>query len=932
MFLQLETPLPEFPTYFEVGESAEAARDPIGLRLKVVSRIVRFLLSPDAKPALDALLDQLRQLATAYDLGTLEEAVLGSEPELATKDASVDREESDAPHAQAPVRESPLCVVSSIPVPLDYTILAADTGVRGLCEALQENPDETLGCLALALAQVAKLCAVHHGHAGEATDIPPDTHLHILYSVRLPRIIPRLLQVHPIAEMRSLKSHAIGRLVRVRGTVIRLSNIRQQVIAMKLVCLGCGQTVDGKFVNFQYAPPLCCTQTPGCKSRAFAPDRESAVTTDWQRVRLQEIQQWDQVADGASSGTAGGIPRTIDCELVHADLLDASVPGDVVDVVGIVRTLGVDADASSRGGSRHHKRALYSIYLEVNSLLSSREQQAPSLPLPSDGPLHDEDERRVAAEADGVPAEAQALRDMVMGREALFERLVHSICPAICGQEMVKAGLLLGLLGATEWPHARHAHAQQGTMDRYSADVDHARWRDAGAPPPTSTTGPIAPAEATESTAPVRATIHVLVVGDPGVGKSQMLRAASCLAPRSVYICGNTTTTSGLTVTVVREHGTGDYALEAGALVLGDRGVCCIDEFDKMGADHQALLEGMEQQSVSVAKAGLVCNLSARTTVLAAANPVSGHYDKAKTVCENLRMSAALLSRFDLVFVVLDRPDASQDRHISEHVMATFGGRTLARGSRQTRLPSWSPAAASSSPLEDVCADTAPDALYARLQRTRDYAREPLPPSLLRQFIRYARRQVHPRLGDEAKHVLRTFYLQLRRSARVHCRAHGKSGDAIPPVTTRQLESLKRLAQARARAQLADVVSARHAQDVVEVVRFSMLGVYSDEHGVVDFTRAGGMSRAAEVHRFVKALHHESARRQNSLFSVDVLKQVAQRIGLVCGGGGGGGGGGDFYEFVDMLNLQGFLLQRGYRQYRLQSSEYAPTPHKRGRC
>eukprot|EP00166_Cyanidium_caldarium_P003303 ctg_321.g96 len=261
-----------------------------------------------------------------------------------------------------------------------------------------------------------------------------------------------------------------------------------------------------------------------------------------------------------------------------------------------------------------------------------------------------------------------------------------------------------------------------------------------------------------------------------------MLRAASCLAPRSVYICGNTTTTSGLTVTVVREHGTGDYALEAGALVLGDRGVCCIDEFDKMGADHQALLEGMEQQSVSVAKAGLVCNLSARTTVLAAANPVSGHYDKAKTVCENLRMSAALLSRFDLVFVVLDRPDASQDRHISEHVMATFGGRTLARGNRQTRLPSWSPAAASSSPLEDVSADTAPDALHARLQRTRDYAREPLPPSLLRQFIRYARLHVHPRLGDEAKHVLRTFYLQLRRSARVHCHAHAGAGAGARPT------------------------------------------------------------------------------------------------------------------------------------------------------
>jgi len=128
---------------------------------------------------------------------------------------------------------------------------------------------------------------------------------------------------------------------------------------------------------------------------------------------------------------------------------------------------------------------------------------------------------------------------------------------------------------------------------------------------------------------PLRNESHVLVVGDPGLGKSQMLMAINTISPRGVYVCGSYSSTSGLTVTLMKESGSGDYALEAGALVLGDQGCCCIDEFDKMASEHQALLEAMEQQSVSVAKAGIVCNLPARTSVIAAANPAGGHYEYA---------------------------------------------------------------------------------------------------------------------------------------------------------------------------------------------------------------------------------------------------------------------------------------------------------------
>uniref|UniRef100_A0A3Q4GQ73 DNA helicase n=1 Tax=Neolamprologus brichardi TaxID=32507 RepID=A0A3Q4GQ73_NEOBR len=153
------------------------------------------------------------------------------------------------------------------------------------------------------------------------------------------------------------------------------------------------------------------------------------------------------------------------------------------------------------------------------------------------------------------------------------------------------------------------------------------------------------------------------------------LIAVCNVAPRGIYVCGNSTSTTGLTVSLSRDAGTGDYALEAGALVLADQGLCCIDEFDKMGNQQQALLEAMEQQSVSLAKAGIVSSLPARTSVVAAANPVGGHYNRGKTVSENLKMGSALLSRFDVVFLLLDIPDESHDRQLSEHVMANRSGR-----------------------------------------------------------------------------------------------------------------------------------------------------------------------------------------------------------------------------------------------------------------
>lgn len=167
---------------------------------------------------------------------------------------------------------------------------------------------------------------------------------------------------------------------------------------------------------------------------------------------------------------------------------------------------------------------------------------------------------------------------------------------------------------------------------------------------------------------PVRGDPHVLVVGDPGLGKSQMLHSCYDVAPKSVFVTATGASTTGLTVTISKGSGN-EFVMEAGALVLADQGCCCIDEFDKMPNQHPALLEAMEQQSISLAKSGVSCSVKAQTAILAAANPVGGHYNKAKTVSENLKMHPALLSRFDLVFILIDKPDEEMDVRLSDHIM-----------------------------------------------------------------------------------------------------------------------------------------------------------------------------------------------------------------------------------------------------------------------
>lgn len=285
----------------------------------------------------------------------------------------------------------------------------------------------------------------------------------------------------------------------------------------------------------------------------------------------------------------------------------------------------------------------------------------------------------------------------------------------------------------------------------------------------------------------LRGDIHILIVGDPGIGKSQILKYVSRLAPRSIYTSGKGTSGAGLTAAAVRDE-LGGWSLEAGALVLGDQGNVCVDELDKMRSeDRSALHEALEQQTVSIAKAGIMATLNSRCSVLAAANPKFGRFDSYKVLAEQIDLPAPIISRFDLIFVIEDKPNKEKDSELAEHILKTHQYTTI------------------------------------------DYEIEP---ELLRKYIAYARKNVNPRLTEEANEVLKEFYVSTRNS--------NPEEQSAVPITARQLEAIIRLAEASAKVKLKDKVEKEDAEKAVklQMACLTKIGVDPDT-GEFDIDRVG---------------------------------------------------------------------------------------------
>jgi replicative DNA helicase Mcm len=268
----------------------------------------------------------------------------------------------------------------------------------------------------------------------------------------------------------------------------------------------------------------------------------------------------------------------------------------------------------------------------------------------------------------------------------------------------------------------------------------------------------------------IRGEINSLLVGDPGTAKSQLLQYVARIAPRGLYTSGRGTTAAGLTAAVIRERG-GGMTLEAGALVLADKGIACIDEMDKMRPeDRVAIHEAMEQHTVSVAKGGIVATLNARTAILAASNPALGRYEPHRTVAENITLPVTILSRFDIIFVLRDTPNKESDSKMSEHILQIHK-----KGASPTEPP--------------------------------------IQPELLRKYITYAK-GIRPSLTQDAIQRLNDFYLAMR--------AASESEGSPVAITARQLESLVRISEARARSAIRKEVTAEDAEAAIAIMKKSL--------------------------------------------------------------------------------------------------------------
>jgi len=394
---------------------------------------------------------------------------------------------------------------------------------------------------------------------------------------------------------------------------------------------------------------------------------------------------------------------------VKQDLVDNARPGDRIVLTGIIRI-----EQERMSGVSKNESPLYRLRLDGNNVEFL-------------GGKGDKVSRRI--EREEISPEEEKMISALSKNPDIYDRLIESYAPHITGHEVIKESILLLMAGSTQ------RQLNDGSK--------------------------------------IRGDINIFLVGDPGTAKSEMLKFCARIAPRGLYTSGRGSTAAGLTAAVVRDAN-GIFMLEAGATVLGDQGLVCIDEFDKMKAeDRSALHEVMEQQTASIAKGGIVATLNARASILAAANPMYGKYDPFKNITENVNLPVPLLTRFDLIFVVRDKPSKERDTQIAQHIINLH---TPSGIDKKSQIDS----------------------------------------ETLTKYLAYVKR-INPILTKEAEEKILDYYMKMR----------NVEAEEMITVTPRQLEGLIRLATARARLLMKNQVDSDDAQRAIDLLQsmFEVAGI-----------------------------------------------------------------------------------------------------------
>ncbi len=379
----------------------------------------------------------------------------------------------------------------------------------------------------------------------------------------------------------------------------------------------------------------------------------------------------------------------------------------------------------------------------------------------------------------------------------VYEKFISSIAPSIYGYDRVKEALVLQLMG--------------GVRKKRKDEVT------------------------------TRGDIHILLVGDPGSGKSQILKRISRIAPKGRYVSGKSASGAGMTAAVVRDEFLGGWSLEAGALVLANNGVCCLDEMDKMSSDDRsALHEALEQQTLSISKANIHATLLTRTTVLAAANPTFGRFDPYGVLAEQINLPPTLINRFDLIFPIKDMPDPTRDERMAKHILF--------------------------------------------LHQTPESMESEIPTTLIKKYIAYARQNVNPVLTEGALNEIKEFYVKMR-SLGSEDRGFGKEEKTVRaiPISARQLEALVRLAEASARVRLSEKVTRKDSRRAIELITYCLLQVGLDrETGRIDIDRISTGIPASQRDRIfsIKEIIMELESKIGKTIPIDDILKSANEKGI----------------------------------------------------